>query len=75
MTSQERPKTAVRADVLAAKLFQDTMADCGNVPLRDLAAASFDAAAEFMREAARRNPLTGELLNEGLPPDVEERTP
>ena len=74
MADLHRPRTVVRADALAARLFQDAILTGlpGRAEWRGLAAESFDAAAEFMREAARRNPLTGEPLNEGLPADVEE---
>ena len=78
MTSHERPRTVVRADVLAARLFQDAVAHSrGTVAphrLRDIAAESYDNAAIFVRETARRDPLTGELsaLRDGLPADVEE---
>jgi hypothetical protein len=71
MTSHEQ--TVVRADVLAAKLFHGAAMDQrAGEAWRELAAASFEAAAEFVREAARRNSLTGETLNDGLPADVEE---
>jgi hypothetical protein len=72
MTSHER--TVVRADVLAARLFHGAAAmdQRAGEAWRELAAASFEAAAEFVREAARRNSLTGETLNDGLPADVEE---